>query len=237
MAIYSTFLQRAYDQLVHDVALQNLDVTFAIDRAGVVGADGPTHAGAYDISFMRCIPNMVIACPSDETQCRLLLNTAYQFNGPAAVRYPRGNASDTEVTITNETLPMGKGDIIQQGSDIALLCFGPLLKEAKLAVETLSNESGKNITLVDMRFVKPIDEALLKTIAQTHQHIITLEDNAIMGGAGSAVLEFYAQHNIQLNIMTLGIPDAYIEHASQAQQWAQMGLDSSGIINKIKTLL
>ncbi|MFT5591791.1 MAG: 1-deoxy-D-xylulose-5-phosphate synthase [Oceanicoccus sp.] len=237
VAIYSTFLQRAYDQLVHDVALQNLDVTFAIDRAGVVGADGPTHAGAYDISFMRCIPNMVIACPSDETQCRLLLNTAYQFNGPAAVRYPRGNASDTEVTITSETLPMGKGDIIQQGSDIALLCFGPLLKEAKLAVETLSNESGKNITLVDMRFVKPIDEALLKTIAQTHQHIITLEDNAIMGGAGSAVLEFYAQHNIQLNIMTLGIPDAYIEHASQAQQWAQMGLDSSGIINKIKTLL
>ena len=237
VAIYSTFLQRAYDQLVHDVALQNLDVTFAIDRAGVVGADGPTHAGAYDISFMRCIPNMVIACPSDETQCRLLLNTAYQFNGPAAVRYPRGNASDTEVTITSETLSMGKGDIIQQGSDIALLCFGPLLKEAKLAVETLSNESGKNITLVDMRFVKPIDEALLKTIAQTHQHIITLEDNAIMGGAGSAVLEFYAQHNIQLNIMTLGIPDAYIEHASQAQQWAQMGLDSSGIINKIKTLL
>ncbi|MGR6872304.1 1-deoxy-D-xylulose-5-phosphate synthase [Pseudomonas sp. HK3] len=237
VAIYSTFLQRAYDQLIHDVALQNLDVTFAIDRAGVVGADGPTHAGAYDISFMRCIPNMVIACPSDESQCRLLLNTAYHFNGPAAVRYPRGNASDIEVIVTTQTLPIGKGYIIQQGEGIALLCFGPLLKEAKLAAETLAKENGKKITLVDMRFVKPIDETLLKTLSEDHQHIITLEDNAIMGGAGSAVLEFYAQHNIQLNILTLGIPDAYIEHASQAQQWAQMGLDSSGIINKIKTLL
>jgi 1-deoxy-D-xylulose-5-phosphate synthase len=237
VAIYSTFLQRAYDQLIHDVALQNLDVTFAIDRAGVVGADGPTHAGAYDISFMRCIPNMVIACPSDESQCRLLLNTAYHFNGPAAVRYPRGNASDIEVIVTTQTLPIGKGNIIQQGEGIALLCFGPLLKEAKLAAETLAKENGKKITLVDMRFVKPIDETLLKTLSEDHQHIITLEDNAIMGGAGSAVLEFYAQHNIQLNILTLGIPDAYIEHASQAQQWAQMGLDSSGIINKIKTLL
>jgi 1-deoxy-D-xylulose-5-phosphate synthase len=237
VAIYSTFLQRAYDQLIHDVALQNLDVTFAIDRAGVVGADGPTHAGAYDISFMRCIPNMVIACPSDESQCRLLLNTAYHFNGPAAVRYPRGNASDVEVIFTTQTLPIGKANIIQQGEGIALLCFGPLLKEAKLAVETFEKENGKKITLVDMRFVKPIDEALLKTLSEDHQHIITLEDNAIMGGAGSAVLEFYAQHNLQLNIVTLGIADAYIEHASQAQQWAQMGLDSSGIINKLKTLL
>ncbi|WP_283789170.1 1-deoxy-D-xylulose-5-phosphate synthase [Bermanella sp. WJH001] len=236
VAIYSTFLQRAYDQLVHDVALQNLDVTFAIDRAGVVGADGPTHAGAYDISFMRCIPNMVIACPSDETECRLLLNSAYQFNGPAAVRYPRGNASDVEVTITTETLAIGKGNVIQQGQDIAILCFGPLLKEAKLAVDAIAKESGKRITLVDMRFVKPIDEALLKTISEHHQHVITVEDNAIMGGAGSAVLEFYSQENIAINVVTLGIPDTYIEHASQAQQWSQMGLDSTGIINAVQSL-
>ena len=236
VAIYSTFLQRAYDQLVHDVALQNLDVTFAIDRAGVVGADGPTHAGAYDISFMRCIPNMVIACPSDETECRLLLNSAYQFNGPAAVRYPRGNASDVEVTITTETLAIGKGNVIQQGQDIAILCFGPLLKEAKLAVDAIAKESGKRITLVDMRFVKPIDEAILKTISEHHQHVITVEDNAIMGGAGSAVLEFYSQENIAINVVTLGIPDTYIEHASQAQQWSQMGLDSTGIINAVQSL-
>ena len=236
VAIYSTFLQRAYDQLVHDVALQNLDVTFAIDRAGVVGADGPTHAGAYDISFMRCIPNMVIACPSDESECRLLLNSAYQFNGPAAVRYPRGNASDVEVTITTETLAIGKGNVIQQGQDIAILCFGPLLKEAKLAVDAIAKESGKRITLVDMRFVKPIDEALLKTISEHHQHVITVEDNAIMGGAGSAVLEFYSQENIAINVVTLGIPDTYIEHASQAQQWSQMGLDSTGIINAVQSL-
>jgi 1-deoxy-D-xylulose-5-phosphate synthase len=236
VAIYSTFLQRAYDQLVHDVALQNLDVTFAIDRAGVVGADGPTHAGAYDISFMRCIPNMVIACPSDETECRLLLNSAYQFNGPAAVRYPRGNACDVEVTVTNETLEIGKGNVAQQGQDIALLCFGPLLKEAKLAADAFAKEQGKHITIVDMRFVKPIDEALLKTLSENHQHIVTIEDNAIMGGAGSAVLEFYSQQNIAMNIVTLGIPDAYIEHASQQQQWAQMGLDSTGILKTITGL-
>ncbi|NVK37718.1 MAG: 1-deoxy-D-xylulose-5-phosphate synthase [Gammaproteobacteria bacterium] len=236
VAIYSTFLQRAYDQLVHDVAVQNLDVTFAIDRAGVVGADGPTHAGAYDISFMRCIPNMVIACPSDENQCRLLLNTAYEYEGPAAVRYPRGNATENEVSVTTETLPIGKGEILQQGQDIALLCFGPLLKEAKLAAEQFQAQTGKTITLVDMRFVKPIDEALLKELTAAHQHIITLEDNAIMGGAGSAVNEFYAQHDSKLNLVNLGIPDAYIEHASQAQQWAEMGIDAKGILTRLNQL-
>ncbi len=236
VAIYSTFLQRAYDQLVHDVALQNLDVTFAIDRAGVVGADGPTHAGAYDISFMRCIPNMVIACPSDENQCRLLLNTAYEFAGPAAVRYPRGNATEQEVTVTTETLAIGKGEIIQQGQDIALLCFGPLLKEAKQAAEQFQTQTGKTVTVVDMRFVKPIDEALLKELSTSHQHIITIEDNAIMGGAGSAVDEFYAQQGVQLNLVNLGIPDAYIEHASQSQQWAEMGLDASGILKTLNQI-
>ncbi|MGK0443791.1 MAG: 1-deoxy-D-xylulose-5-phosphate synthase [Bermanella sp.] len=236
VAIYSTFLQRAYDQLIHDVALQNLDVTFAVDRAGVVGADGPTHAGAYDISFMRCIPNMVIACPSDETECRLLLNTAYEFNGPAAVRYPRGNASEVDVTVTNETLAVGKGHIITQGNDIALLCFGPLLKEAKQAAEQFAQTHGKTLTLVDMRFVKPLDEALLITLSETHQHIVTLEDNAIMGGAGSAVTEFYARHDIQRNMTILGIPDAYIEHGSQQQQWHEMGLDAQGILDTLNTL-
>ncbi|MGB3667801.1 MAG: 1-deoxy-D-xylulose-5-phosphate synthase [Bermanella sp.] len=237
VAIYSTFLQRAYDQLIHDVALQNLDVTFAVDRAGVVGADGPTHAGAYDISFMRCIPNMVIACPSDETECRLLLNSAYQFNGPAAVRYPRGNASDETVTVTDESLPIGKGKVITQGRDIALLCFGPLLKEAKLAVDDFAKQHDTSITLVDMRFVKPLDETLLTTLSQSHQHILTLEDNAIMGGAGSAVNEFYAQHNIQLNMINLGIPDAYVEHGSQQQQWHEMGLDAQGILARLNQLM
>lgn len=233
VAIYSTFLQRAYDQLVHDVAVQNLDVTFAIDRAGVVGADGPTHAGAYDISYMRCIPNMVIACPSDETQCRLLLNTCYEFNGPSAVRYPRGNATEDEVTVTTETLEIGKGEILQQGENIAILCFGPLLQEAKIAVEQYQQQNNQSITLVDMRFVKPIDEQLLLSIAKQHQHIITIEDNAIMGGAGSAVNEFYALQHIPLHIINLGIPDAYIEHASQMQQWQEMGLDSQGILNTL----
>ncbi|MFY0702012.1 MAG: 1-deoxy-D-xylulose-5-phosphate synthase [Bermanella sp.] len=237
VAIYSTFLQRAYDQLIHDVALQNLDVTFAVDRAGVVGADGPTHAGAYDISFMRCIPNMVIACPSDETECRLLLNSAYQFNGPAAVRYPRGNASDETVTVTDDSLPIGKGKVITQGRDIALLCFGPLLKEAKLAVDDFAKQHDTSITLVDMRFVKPLDETLLTTLSQSHQHILTLEDNAIMGGAGSAVNEFYAQHNIQLNMINLGIPDAYVEHGSQQQQWHEMGLDAQGILARLNQLM
>ncbi|GAA6136014.1 1-deoxy-D-xylulose-5-phosphate synthase [Oceaniserpentilla sp. 4NH20-0058] len=236
VAIYSTFLQRAYDQLVHDVALQNLDVTFAIDRAGVVGADGPTHAGAYDISFMRCIPNMVIACPSDETQCRLMLNTCYEFNGPAAVRYPRGNASEDEVTITNETVEIGKGEVLQQGEHVAILCFGPLLHEAKKAVAMYKQASSKQVTLVDMRFVKPIDEALLLSIAQNHQHIITLEDNAIMGGAGSAIDEFYAANHIQPNLVNLGIPDAYIEHGSQAQQWAEMGIDANGILAQLNKI-
>ena len=228
VAIYSTFLQRAYDQLVHDVAIQNLDVTFAIDRAGVVGADGPTHAGAYDISFMRCIPNMVIAAPSDENECRLLLNSAYQFNGPAAVRYPRGSANGTPVTCQNETVEIGKGRIIKHASaagnnNTAILCFGPLMHEALDAAES------NDISVVDMRFIKPIDEALLLELCQNHTTFITLEDNAIMGGAGSAVSEFFAQQGISKTVKYLGIPDAYIEHGSQQQQWAKMGLDAQGI--------
>jgi 1-deoxy-D-xylulose-5-phosphate synthase len=229
VAIYSTFLQRAYDQLIHDVAVQNLDVTFAIDRAGVVGADGPTHAGAYDISFMRCVPNMMIAVPSDENECRLLLNTAYEFIGPAAVRYPRGSANGTEVTCQNECAEIGKGIIIQQGKDIAVLCFGPLLHSAQAALRQLNAESGVSLTLVDMRFVKPLDTALITQLAQDHQRIVTIEDNAIMGGAGSAVLEFIASQSLPLQVTTLGIPDAYIDHATQSEQWAEMGIDTAGI--------
>lgn len=234
VAIYSTFLQRAYDQLVHDVAIQNLDVTFAIDRAGVVGADGPTHAGAYDISFLRCIPNMVIASPSNENECRLLLNTAYEFNGPAAVRYPRGSADGTPVTCVNETVEIGKGRIIKQATldinNTAVLCFGPLMHEALAAAED------KNVSVVDMRFIKPMDEALLLELCQTHSTFITLEDNAIMGGAGSAVSEFFAQQNITKIVKHLGIPDAYIEHGSQSQQWVQMGLDAQGIKKDLESL-
>ena len=230
VAIYSTFLQRAYDQLVHDVAVQNLDVTFAIDRAGVVGADGPTHAGAYDISYLRCIPNMVIATPSDENECRLLLNTAYEFNGPAAVRYPRGSATGIEVTAGRAGVEIGRGHVVETGQDTAILCFGPLLHEAKKAI----SESNKSITLVDMRFVKPLDEDLLSQLVENHNHFITIEDNAMMGGAGSAVAEWLQANNHSTKLTILGIPDEYIEHASQSQQWEEIGIDAQGILKVIK---
>jgi len=233
VAIYSTFLQRAYDQLVHDVAVQNLDVTFAIDRAGVVGADGPTHAGAYDISFLRCIPNMILATPSDENECRLLLNTAYRFDGPAGVRYPRGSANGTPVTANLETLEIGKGRILKQGEKLAVLCFGPLIHEASKAIDSL----GLSVTLVDMRWVKPLDTELLTQLLENHEHFVTVEDNAIMGGAGSAVNEWMITHHHTANVVNLGIPDAYIEHASQSQQWHEMGLDASGIARTISNLM
>lgn len=230
VAIYSTFLQRAYDQLVHDVALQNLDVTFAIDRAGVVGADGPTHAGAYDISYLRCIPNMVIATPSDENECRQLLNTAYHFEGPAAVRYPRGSGTGIETDNVLSCFEIGKGRVVREGQGVAILCFGPLLGEALKAAEA------QNATVVDMRFVKPLDEALITQLAQSHDAMITLEDNAIMGGAGSAVLEYLQSQNIQKPVRILGIPDAYVEHGTQGEQWSEMGIDAVGIERAISQL-
>ncbi len=230
VAIYSTFLQRGYDQLVHDVAVQDLDVTFAIDRAGVVGADGPTHAGAYDIGFMRSIPNMVIACPSDENECRLLLNTAYEYKGPAAVRYPRGSANGTEVTCTSETIKIGKGRILKEGKGTAILCFGPLIHEAIKASEN------QNCTVVDMRFVKPLDQELLIELCENHEHFITVEDHAIQGGAGSAVIEFFANKGISKTIRILGIPDEYIQHGTQQEQWSGMGVDAMGIEKTIQGL-
>lgn len=230
VAIYSTFLQRAYDQLVHDVALQNLDVTFAIDRAGVVGADGPTHAGAYDISYLRCIPNMVIATPSDENECRQLLNTAYHFEGPAAVRYPRGSGTGIEADNILSCFEIGKGRVVREGQGVAILCFGPLLSEALKAAEA------HNATVVDMRFVKPLDETLITQLAHSHDAMITLEDNAIMGGAGSAVLEYLQSQNIQKPVRILGIPDAYVEHGTQGEQWSEMGIDAVGIERAISQL-
>lgn len=228
VAIYSTFLQRAYDQLIHDVALQNLDVTFALDRAGLVGADGATHAGNYDIAFLRCVPNMVISTPSDENETRLLLNTCYQHEGPAAVRYPRGAGCGAAVIADLKTLPLGKGVVRRAGKKVALLAFGTLLHNALPVAETL------DLTVVDMRFVKPIDAELIDELCATHDAIVTLEDGCIMGGAGSAVLEYLSQQQLIIPSLVLGYPDEYIDHGEQKQLHAMLGLDSIGIEQKIQ---
>ncbi|WP_418139691.1 1-deoxy-D-xylulose-5-phosphate synthase [Oceanimonas smirnovii] len=228
VAIYSTFLQRAYDQLIHDVALQNLDVLFAIDRAGIVGADGPTHQGAYDLSFMRTVPNMVIMTPADENECRQMLYTGYMHPGPAAVRYPRGGGPGAEVNSAMTALEIGKGRRLRQGSKIALLNFGTLLPEAEAAAAAL------NATLVDMRFVKPLDEALLLELTADHELLVTLEENAIMGGAGSAVNECLMRHKKPMPVLNLGLPDRFVEQGSQQQIWARLGLDAAGIIQAVQ---
>ena len=230
VAIYSTFLQRAYDQLIHDVAIQNLPVLFAIDRAGIVGADGQTHQGAFDISFMRCIPNLVIMTPSDENECRQMLYTGYQCGKPAAVRYPRGNAVGVELTPL-QTLEIGKSKLIRQGEKIAILNFGTLLPNAKDVAEKL------NATIVDMRFVKPIDEAQILAVAQTHDIIVTLEENAIQGGAGSAVAEILNSHRKPTALLQLGLPDFFVPQGTQQEIMADLGLDSAGIEEKIQQFL
>lgn len=223
VAIYSTFLQRGYDQLIHDVALQDLDVTFALDRAGLVGADGATHAGNYDIAFLRCIPNMVISTPSDEQETRLLLNTCYQHSGPSSVRYPRGAGCGAQVSETLAAVPLGKGVVRRQGQKIAILAFGTLLQSALEVAEA------QDLTVVDMRFVKPIDEALLDQLAASHQAFVTLEDGCVMGGAGSAVLEYLSATNQAVPTLVLGYPDRFIDHGDQKQLHQQLGLDSIGI--------
>ncbi|TEA78420.1 1-deoxy-D-xylulose-5-phosphate synthase [Allopusillimonas ginsengisoli] len=228
VAIYSTFLQRGYDQFIHDVALQNLDVTFALDRAGIVGADGATHAGNYDIAFLRCVPNMVVATPSDENEARLLLSTCYRHPGPASVRYPRGAGRGAEVQADLDVVEIGRGVVRRQGKRLAILAFGTLAPAALAAAETL------DATLVDMRFVKPLDEALLASLAQTHQAFVTVEEAAIMGGAGSAVLEFFASQNLQLPVLQLGLPDSFIDHGDQAAILAELGLDACGIEQSIR---
>ncbi|WP_419571826.1 1-deoxy-D-xylulose-5-phosphate synthase [Rheinheimera sp.] len=231
VAIYSSFLQRGYDQLIHDVALQNLDVLFAVDRAGVVGADGPTHQGAFDISFMRCIPNMLVMVPSDENECRQLLYTGYMHQGPAAVRYPRGVGSGITPEAQMQALPVGKGLIRRQGEKVALLVFGPLLQQAIPVAEQL------NATLVDMRFVKPLDQTLLRTLSQDHSHFVTIEDNALMGGAGSAVNEFCIAGQLPVRLCNLALPDQFIKHGTQEQIYAELGLDSAGLLQSIQSFL
>lgn len=229
VAIYSTFLQRAYDQLVHDVAVQNLDVLFAIDRAGLVGADGPTHAGSFDISFLRCIPGLLIMTPSDENELRRLLTTGYQFNGPAAVRYPRGSGPQAALEPGLAPLPIGKAVVRRAGEKIALLAFGVQLREALQVGEQL------NATVVDMRFVKPLDEALLTELAGTHQLFVSIEENAIMGGAGSAVAEFLNAQALHTPLLQLGLPDYYVEHATPAQMLSECGLDTQGIAEAVRS--
>lgn len=223
VAIYSTFLQRGYDQLVHDVAVQNLDVLFAIDRAGLVGEDGPTHAGSFDLSYLRCIPGMLVMTPSDENELRLLLTTGYHFQGPAAVRYPRGSGPNAVIEPELAPVPIGQAVVRRRGSGVALLAFGVQLAEALQVGERL------DATVVDMRFVKPLDEALLRELAGSHGLLVTIEENSVMGGAGAAVSEFLAHENLQVPVLHLGLPDYYVEHAKPAQMLAECGLDEAGI--------
>jgi len=223
VAIYSTFLQRAYDQLIHDVALQNLPVVFALDRAGLVGADGATHAGAYDIAFLRCIPNMAVACPADEAECRALLTTAFEQNHPVAVRYPRGSGPGVALPSYLEALPYGKGEIRRTGQRVAVLVFGTLLTPALKAAEAL------DATVANMRWVKPLDVALLTQLASTHDWLVTVEEGCVMGGAGSAVLEALQASGHANPVLQLGLPDVFVDHGDPAKLLSNIGLDAAGM--------
>ncbi|HZV97511.1 MAG TPA: 1-deoxy-D-xylulose-5-phosphate synthase [Methylophilaceae bacterium] len=231
VAIYSTFLQRAYDQLIHDIALQNLPVVFAIDRAGLVGADGPTHAGSFDLSYLRCVPNMVIMTPSDENQCRELLYTAFQHNGPTAVRYPRGCGPGVVVDKAMQALPIGKGEIRRQGKKVAILAFGSMLAPALLAAEKLDT------TVADMRFVKPLDIELIQQLAAEHEILVTVEENTVMGGAGAAVMEVLQSLSLNPTTLCLGLPDKFIEHGVHETMLANCGLNADGIAAAIEKIL
>jgi 1-deoxy-D-xylulose-5-phosphate synthase len=231
VAIYSTFLQRAYDQLVHDIALQDLDVLLAIDRAGLVGADGPTHAGSFDLSFLRCIPNIVIMAPSDENECRQMLTTGYQYPGTAAVRYPRGSGIGASISPALESLPIGKAHLVRHGKTIAILAFGSMLQPALQAAEAF------DASVVNMRFIKPLDEAMVLEMARTHDYLLTVEENAVMGGAGAAVMECLQAHGLAKPIRCLGLPDQFIEHGSHETMLAECGLDHNGIKSAIEKLI
>ncbi|MCJ1884686.1 1-deoxy-D-xylulose-5-phosphate synthase [Pseudomonas sp. LA21] len=233
VAIYSTFLQRGYDQLIHDVAVQNLDVLFAIDRAGLVGEDGPTHAGSFDLSYLRCIPGMLVMTPSDENELRKLLTTGHHFEGPAAVRYPRGTGPNATIEAALEPVEIGKGVLRREGKagKVAFLVFGVQLAEALKVAEQF------DATVADMRFVKPLDEALVRQLAASHELLVTLEENAVMGGAGAAVSEFLARENILQPVLHLGLPDYYVEHAKPAQMLAECGLDATGIERSVSARL
>ena len=228
VAIYSTFLQRGYDQLVHDIALQNLPVLFAVDRAGIVGADGPTHAGLYDLSFLRCVPNMIVAAPSDENECRLLLSTCYQADAPAAIRYPRGTGTGSPVSDGLETVVIGKGIVRRQGEKTAFIAFGSMVAPALAVAEKL------NATVADMRFVKPIDQELIVRLAQSHDYIVTVEENAEQGGAGSAVLEVLAKHGICKPVLLLGVADTVTEHGDPKKLLDDLGLSAERIEQRIR---
>ena len=239
VAIYSTFLQRGYDQLIHDVALQNLDVTFGIDRAGLVGEDGPTHAGAYDYAYMRTVPNMVIMAPKDENECRQMLHTAYHYKGPTAVRYPRGAGTGVEIQQQMAALEIGKAEIVAEfnldaDQQISILAFGSRVVASVEAAQQFANKHAIGVRVVNMRFVKPLDEQLIRELAQEHSLLVTVEEHAIMGGAGSAVNEFICAQGLGISVLNLGIPDAFIEHASHSDMLKACGLDAQGIINTIK---
>jgi 1-deoxy-D-xylulose-5-phosphate synthase len=227
VAIYSTFLQRAYDQLIHDVALQNLPVTFALDRAGLVGADGATHAGAYDIAYLRCIPNMAVLTPADENECRMALTTAYRRNHPVAVRYPRGAGAGTEISSDLDELPWGRGEVRRRGERIAILAFGTMLYPALAAGERL------NCTVANMRFAKPLDADLIAEMARTHECIVTVEEGCVPGGAGSAVMETLQAAGLCNPVLALGLPDVFIEHGDPAKLLSLNGLDADGMARSI----
>jgi 1-deoxy-D-xylulose-5-phosphate synthase len=231
VAIYSTFLQRAYDQLIHDVALQNLPVVFAMDRAGLVGADGPTHHGAFDLSYLRAIPNMTVMAPSDENECRQMLYTAFTLDTPTAVRYPRGSGPGVEANVAMKALPVGRGELRREGKRVAILAFGSLLAPALEAAADL------NATVVNMRFVKPIDRELVFRLATSHELLVTVEENVVQGGAGAAVAEVLAADSIPASILMLGLPDKFVEHGDTAQLLADCGLDAAGIARSVRERL
>jgi 1-deoxy-D-xylulose-5-phosphate synthase len=228
VAIYSTFLQRAYDQLVHDICLQGLDVTLAVDRGGLVGPDGATHAGSFDLSYCRCLPGLVIMAPADEDECRCMLQTAFEHDGPAMVRYPRGTGPGVEPRAGLEVLPIGEAQVRRTGHGLALLAFGSMVAPALEAGETL------DATVVNMRFVKPLDEALILELAEDHDLLVTVEENAVAGGAGSAVAELLDAHGRGVPCLHLGLPDRFIDHASHPEQLAECGLDAAGIAASVR---
>jgi 1-deoxy-D-xylulose-5-phosphate synthase len=231
VAIYSTFLQRGYDQLIHDVCIQNLPILFALDRAGLVGADGATHHGAFDLSFLRCLPNMVVMTPADENECRQMLYTGFQLDQPAAVRYPRGSGPGVALEAEMRALPLGKGEVRRRGREVAVLAFGTLLAPALEAGEVL------DATVINMRFVKPIDATLIEEIAKTHSLLVTIEENVVAGGAGAAVAETLAARGVTTSLLHLGLPDRFIDHGDQAQLVAGAGLDKAGILAAVRSRL
>jgi 1-deoxy-D-xylulose-5-phosphate synthase len=231
VAIYSTFMQRAYDQLIHDIALQNLDVTLAVDRAGLVGADGATHAGCFDLSYARTLPNMVIMAPADENECRQMLQTAYEHPGPAMVRYPRGSGPGEAVDPASKVLLLGQAEVRREGRRVAFLVFGNLGATAHQVAEEL------DASLINMRFIKPLDEAMVQAMAERHELLITLEENSLQGGAGSAVNEYLMRAGNPVRVLNLGLPDHFIEHATQLEQLSEAGLDVAGIKAQVQRVL